>query len=95
MLCTLIENKKTNNETDKGLILMRFHFIVHSFINFYVWDPKLQQEVIGLKTRTRNASTKQSHFITLDKKVCEVPLSQISIEMEGNGIAKEENEKKM
>ena len=56
--------------------MMRLHFLVHSFINIYVWDPVQKTEVLGYKMTNRNISTKQSHLLTIDKLVCEMPLGE-------------------
>ena len=55
---------------------MRLHFIVDSFVNLYVYDTESKQEVVGYRMRERSNATKQSHLLTLDKLVCEMPLSK-------------------
>ena len=60
----------------KGLILLRLHFVVHSFMNLYVLDPKTNKEVVGTKIRKFNQSTIQSHKVTIDKKICEFNLKE-------------------
>ena len=69
---THIEHFKSLNLQAKSQLVVRLHFAVHSFINLYVWDPKKEEEVLGWKIKQINPSTKQSHFLTLDKILCEI-----------------------
>lgn len=57
-------------------VLMRMHFLVHTYINLYVWDPENEAELVGYRMRERSQATKQSHMLTLDKLVCEMPLRE-------------------
>ena len=64
------------NENSKVLLLMRLHFLVHSYTNLYVWDPDQKAELVGYKMKERSEATKQTHLLTVDKLVCEMPLSR-------------------
>ena len=58
----------------KLTVLMRLHFLVHTFINMYVLDHESGQPKVGYKMTERNAATKQTHLLTLDKIVCTMPV---------------------
>ena len=60
----------------EAVLMMRLHFMVHTFLNVYVWDPESKAEVFGYRINERNMSTKQSHMMTVDKLVCKLPLGQ-------------------
>ena len=73
---TMIAHNDFLQNDSEGLILLRLHFVVHSFINLYVEDPVTRKEVAGQKLTTINQSTTQSHLLTLDKKVCQFNLKK-------------------
>lgn len=40
----------------ESVLIMRMHFLIHTFINLYVWDPKVKAEVMGYRIFERNLS---------------------------------------
>ena len=85
VIVTQYDHFKTLNQKARGLLMVRLHFAVHSFINLYVWDQQKEEEVLGCRTKERNRSTKQTHFLTLDKKICEFPLGSSFKDNDGGG----------
>ena len=41
---TMIAHRDFMQEKSTGLILLRLHFVAHSFINLYIEDPKTNKE---------------------------------------------------
>ena len=39
--------KNAGQAGSNAVLMMRLHFLVHSFINLYVWDPVNKAELIG------------------------------------------------
>ena len=74
--CEQIGQVKTMSNDARARLVMRLHFLVHSYINMYVWCPESKQEVVGYRMTERSQATKQSHLLTIDKLVCEMPLSK-------------------
>ena len=40
----------------------------------YVWDSENKAELIGYRMREKTDATKQTHLLTIDKLICEMPL---------------------
>lgn len=51
------------------MLAMRLYFAVHTFLNLY-------SETQGYRIDIKNSATKQTHLMTLDKQVLEMPLSE-------------------
>lgn len=54
-------------------LVMRLYFVVHTYMNISV-DYRNQvgeesQTVVGCKIKAKNLSTRQSHYMTIDKSV--------------------------
>lgn len=60
------------SQNSSAVLVMRLHFVVHSFINLYVTQG--DQEIAGHKVIERNIATKQSHLLTIDKPVLEMQM---------------------
>lgn len=55
ILASAITNSTDLNSSSELSIVMRMHFVVHTFINLYVTDG--ENEIIGIKSKERNGST--------------------------------------
>ena len=72
---------KNFNQISKGLLVMRLHFLVSTYLNLYVWDPVTQKVVIGNKIpESRSLSHKKSHLLTIDKLVAEMHVGDTFLE---------------
>lgn len=60
------------SQNSSAVLVMRLHFVVHSFINLYVTQG--DQEIAGHKIIERNTANKQSHLLTIDKPVLEMQM---------------------
>lgn len=62
---------------------MRLHFLVTSYLNLYVWDPRSNDFVIGSKhPYPKTIANKQSHLMTVDKLVAELHVGDTLLEEE-------------
>ena len=81
--CTQIINTDDFNQTSKGLLIMRLHFLVTSYIDLYLWCPQTKQVVLGnpdLTGASRNVAHKKSHIMTIDKAVAEMHVGDTMLE---------------
>ena len=49
------------------------HFAVHTYLNLTL-ETADNQVLIGHKVKERNLATRQTHLMTIDKKIFEMPL---------------------
>ena len=54
---------------------MRMNFLVHTYINIILWDPVNKVDIVGCRLKERTIVNKKSHLLTIDKIVCEMPLT--------------------
>ena len=73
--CEMIGHVPSISSASKVVLVMRLHLLVNSYINLYVTDPidETRTELVGYRMKERSESTIQSHRLTLDKLVCEMP----------------------
>ena len=57
-------------------LVMRLYFAVSTYINLYLRDPKTKEDLVGCRLTERSMSQRKTHLLTIDKTVCEMPLSE-------------------
>ena len=81
---TQIINKDEFNEGQTGVLVMRLHFLVSTYLNLYVWDPVAKASVYGhavsLQENPRTIADKKSHLMTIDKLVAKVKVGDTFLE---------------
>jgi hypothetical protein len=68
-----ISNININTDSVATLV-MRLYFVIHTYLNITVdYNVEGRQETLfGNKVFEKNLATRQSHLITIDKKVFEI-----------------------
>ncbi len=60
---------------------MRLHFLVTTFLNMYVYDPRTKEVVLGHPLQgNRSIAEKKSHFMTVDKIVAKMHVGDTFLE---------------
>ena len=66
-------NTEEFNQNSKGLLMMRLQFLVSTYLEVYVWDPKERKVVLGNPlmegNHSRTVANRKSHLMTVDKLV--------------------------
>ena len=81
--CTQIVNTEEFDQTSRGLLVMRLHFVFTSYIELYLWCPEKREVVLGspeLVGGARGIAQKKSHIMTVDKAVAEMHVGDTILE---------------
>lgn len=74
ILATQIQDESIQDGSALCTLVSRMHFAVHTYLNLTLENTTSNDVLIGHKVKERNLATRQTHLMTLDKKILELPL---------------------